>query len=197
MLRSVARDSWMEAGTSSRSLFMSTMSALSMATSVPAPMAMPTSARASAGASLMPSPTMATRPCSDRRRISRSLPSGSTPAMTSSAPTSRWMAAAVRSLSPVSITVRMPMAESVARAAALEGFTVSATAITPRSSPSCAKKSGVLPMSACRCASSANAPTATLRASIMRRLPAHDGRSSTSAATPSPGTCLKSSTSSG
>ena len=38
----------------------STTSALSMATSVPVPMAMPTSAAASAGASLTPSPVMAT-----------------------------------------------------------------------------------------------------------------------------------------
>ena len=48
-----------------RSDFIRTMSALSMATSVPAPMARPTSARARAGASLTPSPTMATfRPSS-------------------------------------------------------------------------------------------------------------------------------------
>ena len=197
MLRSVARESWMETGTSKRSLRMSTMSALSMATSVPAPMAMPTSARASAGASLMPSPTMATRPSPARRRISRSLPSGSTPAMTSSAPTSRWMAAAVRSLSPVSITVRMPMSFSTARAAALEGFTVSATATMPRSSPSWEKNNGVLPSSASCLAASGNAPVSMPRASIMRRLPASEGWSSTSAATPSPGICLKSSTRSG
>ena len=38
----------------------SVMPALSMATSVPVPMAMPTVASASAGASLMPSPAMAT-----------------------------------------------------------------------------------------------------------------------------------------
>ena len=62
MLRSVARLSRMAAGTSLRRLFISTTSAASMATSVPAPMAMPMSARVSAGASLMPSPTMATLP---------------------------------------------------------------------------------------------------------------------------------------
>lgn len=39
---------------------MRTTSAASMATSVPVPMAMPTSARAKAGESLTPSPTMAT-----------------------------------------------------------------------------------------------------------------------------------------
>ena len=38
----------------------SVTSAASIATSVPVPMAMPTSACASAGASLMPSPTIAT-----------------------------------------------------------------------------------------------------------------------------------------
>jgi hypothetical protein len=43
-----------------RSPFTSVMPALSIATSAPVPMAMPTSAAASAGASLMPSPAMAT-----------------------------------------------------------------------------------------------------------------------------------------
>ena len=51
-------------GTSLRRLFISTTSAASMATSVPAPIAMPISARVRAGASLIPSPTMATLPCS-------------------------------------------------------------------------------------------------------------------------------------
>ena len=49
------------------------MPALSIATSVPVPMAMPTSAAASAGASLMPSPAMATtRP--SRRSLSTTAP---------------------------------------------------------------------------------------------------------------------------
>ena len=51
-------------------------SAASSATSAPAPMAMPVSARVKAGASLMPSPTMATRPSACRRRTSASLPAG-------------------------------------------------------------------------------------------------------------------------
>src|SRR5438046_212805 len=51
-------------GTSRGSLRTSTMSPASTATSVPAPMAIPTSAVTSAGASLTPSPTIATRlPC--------------------------------------------------------------------------------------------------------------------------------------
>ena len=53
-LRSTART------TSIGSERISTTSADSMAMSVPAPMATPTSARMSAGASLMPSPTIAT-----------------------------------------------------------------------------------------------------------------------------------------
>ena len=63
----------------------------SMATSVPAPMAMPTSARASAGASLTPSPTIATVSAAlpAARRPCWSLSSGSTSAKTSSTPRSR------------------------------------------------------------------------------------------------------------
>ena len=59
------------------------MSAASMATSVPVPMASPTSAWASAGASLMPSPTMPTRaPSACSRWTSPALCSGSTSART-------------------------------------------------------------------------------------------------------------------
>ena len=60
MSRMVARLSSMAVATSAGSERMSTTSAEPMATSVPAPIAMPTSARASAGASFMPSPTIAT-----------------------------------------------------------------------------------------------------------------------------------------
>ncbi len=61
--------------------------ALSMATSVPVPMAMPTWASARAGASLIPSPAMATiRPCAFSRRTTSTLSSGSTSASTWSMP---------------------------------------------------------------------------------------------------------------
>ena len=134
-----------------------TTSAASMATSVPAPMAMPTVARFNAGASLMPSPTMATVPRSSRRRITASLPSGSTPAMTSSTPASRPMALAVRALSPVSITTRMPMFCSSFTAWAESGLMASATAIRPKTVSFSPKYRGVLPCSAnvCPCASRA------------------------------------------
>ena len=148
MLRSVARLRRMAAGTSLRRLFISTTSAASSATSAPAPMAMPTSARVSAGASLMPSPTIATLPRSRRRRISASLPSGSTPAITRSTPAAAPMARAVRSLSPVSMTTSMPIFRSSRTACGLSGLMTSATAMTPRSLPFSLNSSGVLPSSA-------------------------------------------------
>ena len=120
-----------------------------MAISVPAPIAMPTSARASAGASLIPSPTMATfLPCCCKRRISVSLSCGKTSATTRSAPTSFCMACAVRALSPVSITTSSPMRFISSMAARLVGFTLSARAIMPSSMPSRAKNRGVLPSAA-------------------------------------------------
>ena len=58
MFLTVAFESSIARATPRTSPEMSVRSAASMATSVPVPMAMPTSACASAGASLMPSPTM-------------------------------------------------------------------------------------------------------------------------------------------
>ena len=99
----------MAATASSRSLFIRTMSADSMATSVPVPMAMPTSALARAGASLMPSPIMATfLPSAWSLRTSSSLSWGRTSATTRSMPVWRRMASAVFLLSPVSMTTSMP-----------------------------------------------------------------------------------------
>ena len=90
-----------------------------MATSVPVPMDRPRSAWASAGASLTPSPTMATtRPSACRRRMTSALSEGRTSAMTSSMPTSAATARAVVSLSPVSRTGRSPSACSDATASA-------------------------------------------------------------------------------
>ena len=145
MFRREARLSRTAAGTSVRRLFIRTTSAASIAISVPAPMAMPISARVRAGASFIPSPTIATLPCSFRERITASLPSGRTPAITSSTPACAPTAFAVRSLSPVSITTRMPMFRSCFTASGLSGFITSAAAMTPSSFPSRAKHSGVLP----------------------------------------------------
>ena len=93
-----------------RSPLSSVTPALSIATSVPVPMAMPTSAAASAGASLTPSPAMATTRPSRRNRSTTALfCSGSTSASTSAMPSRRATAMAVVRLSPVSMTMRMPL----------------------------------------------------------------------------------------
>ena len=147
MFLRVMRLKRMAAGISVSLLFMRTTSAASMATSVPAPMAMPMSALVSAGASLMPSPTMMVFPFSLSSRITASLPSGRTPATTSLTPASRPMASAVRRLSPVSITTCMPMFLSCFMASGLSGFMVSATDISPSTRSSLVKKSGVSPFS--------------------------------------------------
>ncbi len=74
------------AGTSLKRLFIRTTSAASIATSVPAPMAIPISALVRAGASLIPSPTMAHLAFLLQLSDHGSLPSGRTPAITSSTP---------------------------------------------------------------------------------------------------------------
>jgi len=85
------------------------MPALSIATSAPVPIAMPTSAAASAGASFTPSPAIAILWPSRRNWSMRSfLASGSTPARTSSMPSLPATACAVRSLSPVAMITRRP-----------------------------------------------------------------------------------------
>ena len=80
---------------------------------VPVFIATPTSAWASAGASFVPSPVIATRlPPACSRRISAILSSGVASARKSSTPASSAIACAVSGLSPVIITVRMPIARS-------------------------------------------------------------------------------------
>ncbi len=111
-----------------RSPLTRTMRALFIATSVPVPIAMPTLAWASAGASLTPSPAIATiRPWSCSALTCLYLSSGITPALTSSRPRRRPTAAAVTGLSPVSITMRMPDAFSSRIASGVESLMASAT----------------------------------------------------------------------
>ena len=87
---------------------MSATSAVSSAASLPtAPITMPTSAAASAGASLMPSPTIATLPHLARIALMAStLSCGSSSARTASTPTSRATRVAAPTPSPVSISIR-------------------------------------------------------------------------------------------
>ncbi len=89
----------------------STMFPASFAACVPVFMATPTSACASAGASFVPSPVMATSlPLACSRLIRAILSSGLASARKSSTPACRAIAAAVSGLSPVIIIVRIPMA---------------------------------------------------------------------------------------
>ena len=147
IFRIVARLNRIAAETSVSLFFITTISAASIATSAPAPIAMPVSAEVSAGASLIPSPTMMTLPRFFRSLIFFDLPSGRTPAMTSSTPACRPMAPAVRSLSPVSIYTFMPMPFSSFTAAAESFFIVSATAMMPMNLPPLANSRGVFPSS--------------------------------------------------
>ncbi len=108
------------------SLSRSTMLPASRAAMVPVFIATPTSACASAGASLVPSPHMATSlPFACSSRISFSLASGVACARKSSTPASAAMAAAVSGLSPVIITVRMPIWRSSAKRSRMPPFTMS------------------------------------------------------------------------
>ena len=93
----------------------STMLPASLAAMVPVFMASPTSACASAGASLVPSPVIATsRPAACSFLMYSSLSLGVACARKSSTPASAAMAAAVSGLSPVIMMVRMPMRRSCA-----------------------------------------------------------------------------------
>ena len=113
---------------------------------VPVFIATPTSACASAGASFVPSPVIATsRPSSCSRRISSSLASGVASARKSSTPASSAIAAAVSGLSPVTITVWMPIARSWSKRWRMPSLTTSRSSMTPSTCESRATASGVPP----------------------------------------------------
>ena len=114
-------------------------------------MAMATSACASAGASLVPSPVMATSlPLACSSRMSCIFASGVACARKSSTPLSRAMAAAVRGLSPVIITVRMPMARKRANRSAMPPLTTSFKWMMPSTRAPSQTASGVPPESPIR-----------------------------------------------
>ena len=124
----------------------STMLPASRAATVPVFMATPTSAWASAGASLVPSPHIATSlPCACSSRMSASLSSGVAWARKSSTPASAAMAAAVSGLSPVIITVLIPMSRICWKRAFMPPFTMSLSWITPSTLEFSLTTSGVPP----------------------------------------------------
>ena len=155
----------------------------SFAACVPVFIATPTSAWASAGASLVPSPVMATSfPLCCSSLMRRIFASGVASARKSSTPDSLAMAAAVRGLSPVIITVRMPIARKRANRSAIPPFTTSfkwmmpstrfpsetASGVPPESPmrhAACTTSAGTVPPRATTCAETAStAPFRTVRA---------------------------------
>ncbi len=104
----------------------STMLPASFAACVPVFIATPTSACASAGASLVPSPVIATSlPSFCSFLMSAILSSGVASARKSSTPASFAIDAAVSGLSPVIITVLMPIARSCAKRSRMPPLTMS------------------------------------------------------------------------
>ncbi len=123
----------------------------SLAACVPVFMATPTSACASAGASLVPSPVIATSlPAACSCLISAILSSGVASARKSSTPASLAIAAAVSGLSPVIITVLMPIARSAAKRSRMPPLMMSLRWITPSTRLRSATTSGVPPARAMR-----------------------------------------------
>src|SRR6266542_2427968 len=184
----------MAVATPSRSPPSRVRSLASMATSVPLPMAIPRSAWTSAGASLTPSPTIATvLPWACRRAISPTLSAGMTSASARSMPTLAAIAAAVVAVSPNNIATSRPMACSRATCSAAPGLSVSATASTPRTSPCQPAHTTVLPCRSSRSAAASNpsgTPSPASAASLRR--PTHTvtggwpGVAATAARTPAP-----------
>ena len=108
-----------------------------IATSVPAPIAIPTSAWARAGASLTPSPTMATaRPSSWMLLTLDALSSGRTPEKYLSIPSSSETEAATASASPVIITTSIPRSCNASMAARDSVRTSSTSRSAPATTPS-------------------------------------------------------------
>ena len=135
-------------------------------------MAMPTFAAASAGASLTPSPAMATiRPSFCSANTCLNLSSGMTSAFTSSSPNCLATACAVVALSPVSTTIRRPDARSWPIASSVVDLIGSATLTRPASRLSKPRNMTVWPSSRSRCASTSMGAASMPEACIRRRLP--------------------------
>ena len=170
-----------------RSPFTRVTGALSIATSVPVPMAIPTCAWASAGASLIPSPAIATkRPSRWRPFTTSAFWSGSTSATTSSRRSLRATASAVVRLSPVSMTTRIPSACSARMASGVLSLIGSATPSSPTGMPLAATNTMVWPSPRRASARSASGPSATPRSFMSARFPSATARPSTVPRTPFP-----------
>ena len=136
MLPTVASESERATAIPRKSPLTSVTWALFIATSVPVPIAIPTSALAKAGASLIPSPAIATmRPSFCNLLTSSSLSAGLTSPCTSSIPRRAATERAVVRPSPVAITIRSPASFRVASASGVLFLMGSDTASRPANSP--------------------------------------------------------------
>ena len=147
-LRSVARERSISSAMPVTRFLSKAASAVSNATSVPPPIAIPTSAAASAGASLMPSPTlpMGPRPAACQSRTYAALSSGiSSPY--ASMPKRPPVAATVRALSPLSMTACTPKRDSAARPSMASSRGSSRTAIKPSKRSPSTRRARLLPAS--------------------------------------------------
>ncbi|MNP14542.1 hypothetical protein D3C76_1068720 [compost metagenome] len=165
------------------------MPAACMATSVPPPMAMPMSAAASAGASLIPSPTMATTPSCLSAATVAALSAGSTSACTSSMPRASATTLALPRLSPVSRWLLMCWACRVSMACAAPGLRLSPKANRPTTfgcAPRSISHDSVRPSASQAWAWAAKSPGCRPLSSSSRRLPSASSRPSTRPAMPRP-----------
>ena len=129
------------------SLSKSTILPASLAAWVPLFMATPTSACASAGASLVPSPIMATkRPSCCSLMMYCILSSGLASAIKSSTPAFSAINLAVKGLSPVTITVLMPILRRRSKRSLMPGLIMSCNSMTPITFSFSATTSGVPPL---------------------------------------------------
>ena len=138
---------------------------------------------------------MPTLPLFDSLLIAFSFPSGFTFAITSSTPACFATAFAVSALSPVSMTVYIPMFFNSLTAFAESSFIVSATAMIPSNSPSFVNNIGVFPCSEISSAFASTSPETENFPDMNSTLPPNISQPSILPVKPFPTSALKFSTS--
>ena len=174
------------------------MSLAAIATSVPVPMAMPTSAWARAGESLMPSPTIATGPSpwAWSCRITAALSAGRTSAITRSIPARAATSSAVRRASPLSITSCSPWRRRAATAAAELGLRGSEMPKQASIRPSSTTAATLQPTASSSSTRGWRAAVSMPSSSNQRGVPTSNSRPAIAPRTPQPATASKPSTAS-
>ena len=150
--------------------------------------ATPTSAAASAGASLMPSPTMITGPCTRSSWTTLTLSAGVCSERTSSTPTNRPTDSAASARSPVTSTIRRRPADRRPRSIRVaSGRMESENSSAPAGEPSRATRMLTDPSRSASCRAR-RAHTGTSASRIHGALPIRTGRPSTTPSIPWPWT---------